>query len=142
MECGENVVIYDFVNLYGCKIGDNTKVGAFVAIQKGAGIGRDCKISSHSFICEGVQIGDGVFVGHNVSFINDRRPRAVDERGAMVREWVLEKTVVEDNVSIGTGATILCGVRLGRGAMIGAGAVVTDDVPPGATVVGNPAHPI
>lgn len=141
VDCGENVKICDFVNLYGCKIGDNTKIGTFVEIQRGAEVGSNCKISSHTFICEGVRIGNGVFVGHNVSFINDRNPRAVNEYGKMItNEWSLEKIIVEDNVSIGTSATIMGNVLLGRGSVVGAGAVVLEDVPPGVTVVGNPAH--
>ena len=117
---GKDTKIFCFVNLYGCAIGDRTKVGAFVEIQKGARIGRDCKISSHSFICEGVDIGDGVFVGHNVSFINDRFPRAVNPDGSQQTDadWELVSTRVEDGASIGTGSTILCGVTIGKGAMV------------------------
>lgn len=141
VEKGKNVVIRDFVNLYGCKIGDDTKIGTFVEIQKGVIVGRNCKISSHTFICEGVEIGEGVFIGHNVSFINDKLPMAMNADGSLKSEndWSLTKTVIEDLASIGTSATILCGIRIGRGAMIGAGAVVTKDVPPNAIVVGNPA---
>jgi acetyltransferase-like isoleucine patch superfamily enzyme len=138
---GDNVVVYSFVNLYGCRIGDNTRVGTFVEIQRGAVVGADCKISSHSFICDGVEIGDGVFVGHGVVFINDLRPAAVNERGELAGadDWTLVRTVVERRASIGSGAVILGGVRIGEGALVGAGAVVTRDVAPGATVVGNPA---
>lgn len=138
---GENVKIYDFVNAYGCSIGDNSKVGTFVEIQKNASIGNNCKISSHSFICEGVHIGDNVFVGHNVTFINDRFPRATNTDGSLQNEadWHCEKTIVEKNVSIGSSVTILCGLTIGEGAMIGAGAVVTRDVAPYTLVAGNPA---
>lgn len=138
---GQNVVINDFVNLYGCEIGDNTKIGPFVEIQRGAKIGKNCKISSHTFVCEGVTIEDDVFVGHNVSFINDRFPRAtMNGRLQTKDDWKLEETVVKRGASIGTSATILCGVTIGEGAIVGAGSVVTRDVPPGATVVGNPAR--
>ncbi len=140
---GKGVVIRDFVNLYGCSIGDNSRVGTFVEIQNGVAIGRNCKISSHTFICEGVTIEDDVFVGHNVSFINDRRPRAtVDGRLQTAGDWVLERTLVKRGASIGTSATILCGVVIGENALVGAGSVVTRDVPPGAVVVGNPARVI
>ena len=141
---GEDVKIFKFVNAYGCEIGDGSKIGSFVEIQKGVRIGKRCKISSHTFICEGVEIADGVFVGHNVSFINDLFPRAVNEDGSPQTEedWQLVRTVVEENASIGTGATILGGIRIGTGAMIGAGAVITKDVPPFAVVVGNPARVI
>lgn len=132
---GKNVKIYDFVNLYECKIGDNTKIGAFVEIQKGVAIGKNCKISSHTFICRGVTIKDKVFVGHNVNFINDRYPRVSGK-------WRLEKTVVEEGASIGSGSTILCGITIGKGAMVGAGSVVTKDVKAKTTVVGNPAREI
>jgi len=142
VKLGEGVRIFCFVNLYGCEIGAGSKVGAFVEIQKGARIGRNCKISSHTFICEGVEIGDGVFVGHNVSFINDKHPRATRADGTPQTEedWTLETTRVEDGASIGTGSTILCGVTIGRGAMVGAGSVVTRDVPAGAVVAGVPAR--
>lgn len=138
---GPNVRIFDFVNAYDCSIGEGSKVGAFVEIQRGATIGKNCKISSHTFICEGVKIGDGVFVGHNVSFINDLFPRAVNQDGSLQTEadWHVVETVIEDRVSIGTSVTILGGVRIGEGAMIGAGSVVTKDVPAGVVVAGNPA---
>jgi acetyltransferase-like isoleucine patch superfamily enzyme len=141
VEVGEGVKIFDFVNLYGCKIDSGTKIGTFVEIQKGASIGKNCKISSHTFICEGVRIGDGVFVGHNVSFINDKYPRAVNPDGSLQTEedWKLEFTEVGDQVSIGTSSTILSSIKIGRGAMIGAGSVVTKDVLPNALVAGNPA---
>ena len=144
VKLGEGVKIFCFVNLYGCEIGAGSKVGAFVEIQKGARIGRNCKISSHTFICEGVEIGDGVFVGHNVSFINDKYPRATRADGTPQTEedWTLESTQVGDGASIGTGSTILCGVRIGAGAMVGAGSVVTRDVPAGAVVAGVPARPV
>lgn len=138
---GKDVVINAFTNLYGCKIGDRTKVGTFVEIQKNSEIGKDCKISSHTFICEGVTIGDGVFVGHNVSFINDKVPRATNVDGAMQteRDWKCEKTRVRKGASIGTSATIMCGVTIGEYAVVGAGSVVTKDVPARTVVVGNPA---
>lgn len=139
---GANVRIFDFVNAYGCSIDDGSKVGAFVEIQKGASIGKNCKISSHTFICEGVHIGDGVFIGHNVSFINDLYPRSVNLDGSMQTDsdWHVVETFVEDGVSIGTSVTILGGVRIGTGAMVGAGSVVTKDVPPRSIVAGNPAR--
>jgi acetyltransferase-like isoleucine patch superfamily enzyme len=139
---GKDVKVYDFVNLYGCAIGDRSKIGTFVEIQKGARIGADCKISSHTFICEGVQIEDGVFVGHNVSFINDKYPRAVNTDGSLQtdKDWKVISTRVKKGASIGTSATILCGVTIGAGAMVGAGSVVTRDVPDGAVVAGNPAR--
>jgi acetyltransferase-like isoleucine patch superfamily enzyme len=139
---GENVRIFDFVNLYGCEIGDNTKVGTFVEIQAGARIGKNCKISSHTFICEGVVIEDGVFVGHNVSFINDRFPRATNEAGELqtADDWACVPTTVRAGASIGTSATILCGVTIGERAIVGAGSVVTRDVPPRTVVAGNPAR--
>jgi UDP-2-acetamido-3-amino-2,3-dideoxy-glucuronate N-acetyltransferase len=141
---GERVIVYSFVNLYGCRIGSDTRVGAFVEVARGAQIGERCKIQSHSFICDGVRIGDGVFVGHGVTFINDRRPRATNGEGDLQtdQDWDVIETVVEDGASIGSGATILCGVRIGAGSLVGAGAVVTKDVPAGATVVGTPATPI
>ncbi len=138
---GEGVRIFDFVNLYGCQIGAGSKIGTFVEIQKGAVIGSNCKVSSHSFVCEGVSIGDGVFVGHNVTFINDKHPRAVNADGSLQTEadWTMENTVVGNRVSIGSSVTILCGVKIGDDALIGAGSVVTKDVPEGAVVYGNPA---
>ena len=142
VKLGRDVKIYNFVNLYGCAIGDETKIGTFVEIQKGATIGARCKISSHTFICEGVTIEDEVFVGHNVNFINDRRPRAANPDGALQTEadWTLERTIVRRGASIGTGAVIMCGIEIGAGATIGAGSVVTKNVPPNATVAGNPAR--
>ncbi|MFN3874064.1 MAG: acyltransferase [Ignavibacterium sp.] len=144
VKLGENVKIFDFVNLYGCTIGDNTKIGTFVEIQKNATIGKNCKISSHTFICEGVHIGDGVFVGHNVTFINDKIPRAVNPDGSLQTEadWKLEETFVKNGASIGSSATILCGVTIGENAIVGAGAVVTKDVPPNTIVAGVPAKVI
>ena len=138
---GNNVTIHCFVNLYGCSIGRNTKIGAFVEIQKGVLIGNNCKISSHSFICEGVNISNNVFVGHNVTFINDRYPAATNLHGDLQKEsdWSVIPTTIEDNVSIGSSATILCGVTVGAGSMIGAGSVVTRSIPPGEIWVGNPA---
>lgn len=144
VEVGEGVKIFKFVNLYGCRIGAGSKVGTFVEIQKGATVGKNCKISSHTFICEGVQIGDGVFVGHNVSFINDMFPRAVAQNGELQTEadWQMVETHVGDGASIGTGATILGGIKIGKNALVGAGAVVTKNVPDNAVVVGNPAKVI
>ena len=138
---GEGTRIFDFVNAYNCEIGDRSKVGAFVEIQGGGKIGADCKISSHTFICEGVTIEDGVFVGHNVSFINDMFPRSVNEDGSMQtdEDWELVETLVKKRASIGTSATILGGVTIGENALVGAGAVVTKDVPDNAVVAGNPA---
>ena len=144
VQLGEGVFIYhpDLVNLYGCKIGANTKVGSFVEIQKGASIGSNCKISSHSFICEGVDIEDGVFIGHGVMFTNDIYPKAVDESGKLQTEadWQLVSTVVKVRASIGSNATILCGITIGKGALIGAGAVVTKAVPDFSIVAGVPAR--
>jgi len=137
---GKNVVYHGFVNLYGCSVGDDTRIGTFVEIQKNASIGKRCKISSHSFICEGVTILDDVFIGHGVMFTNDRRPRASIDGVPVSCQWQMETTTVEEGASIGSNATILCGLRIGRSAMIGAGAVVTRDVPPNAVVVGNPAR--
>jgi acetyltransferase-like isoleucine patch superfamily enzyme len=141
---GENVVLQDFVNLYGCRIGDNTKIGPFVEVQKGAAIGCNCKIQSHSFICEGVTIEDEVFVGHGVMFINDPYPRAATAAGELQTEadWKVVPTVVKKGASIGSNATILCGVTVGAGAVVGAGSVVTKDVPAHAIVAGNPARVI
>ena len=139
---GQGARIFNFVNAYGCEIGDGSKVGSFDEIQKGAKIGRNCKISSHTFICEGVEIGDEVFVGHNVSFINDKFPAAANADGSLQTEadWKVVPTKVGRRVSIGTSATILCGVTIGEGAIIGAGSVVTKDVPAGTTVAGVPAR--
>ena len=139
---GENVRIFNFVNAYGCEIGDGSKVGSFVEIQKNARIGKNCKISSHTFICEGVEIDDDVFIGHNVSFINDKFPRATNLDGSLQTDadWTVMTTKVGKRSSIGTSATILCGVTIGEGALVGAGSVVTKDVPAGATVAGNPAR--
>ena len=141
VKLGKDVKIFDFVNLYGCTIGDNTKVGTFVEIQKNAFIGKNCKISSHTFICEGVNIEDNVFIGHNVTFINDKIPRATNEDGGMQDEsdWSVEKTFVKKGASIGSSATIMCGVTIGEKAIVGAGAVVTENVPPNAVVAGVPA---
>jgi UDP-2-acetamido-3-amino-2,3-dideoxy-glucuronate N-acetyltransferase len=141
---GTGVRICNFVNAYGCEIGDNTKVGTFVEIQKNARIGRNCKISSHSFICEGVEIEDEVFVGHNVSFINDKVPRAANADGSPQTEadWKVVPTRVKKGASIGTSATLLCGVTIGERAVVGAGSVVTRDVADGAVVAGNPARPL
>jgi acetyltransferase-like isoleucine patch superfamily enzyme len=139
---GENVKLAKFVNLYGCTIGDNTKIGAFVEIQKNAAVGKHCKISSHTFICEGVTIEDKVFIGHGVMFINDSYPRATSENGELQTEadWKVERTVVCKGASIGSGATILANVTIGENALIGAGAVVIRDVPANAVVAGNPAR--
>jgi UDP-2-acetamido-3-amino-2,3-dideoxy-glucuronate N-acetyltransferase len=144
VDFGDGVIVHPFTNLYGCRIGEESRIGPFVEIQKGAVIGARCKIQSHSFICTGVEIGDDVFVGHGVMFINDRRPRATTDAGQPAREgdWTLERTIVEDRVAIGSATTILCGVRIGRGALVGAGAVVTRDVAAGTTVVGNPSRTI
>jgi UDP-2-acetamido-3-amino-2,3-dideoxy-glucuronate N-acetyltransferase len=138
---GPGVIVRPFTNLYGCRIGARTQIGTFVEIQHGAEIGAACKIQSHSFICDGVRIEDEVFVGHGVTFVNDKFPRATDGAGALQTEadWDLLTTVVERGASIGSGAIILSGVRIGEAATVGAGAVVTRDVAPGATVVGNPA---
>ena len=141
IKVGENVKIFNFVNAYECTIGDNTKIGAFVEIQKNAVIGKNCKISSHTFICEGVHIHDNVFIGHNVSFINDKYPKAVNINGNLLNEenWKVIKTVVEEGASIGTSATIMCGLTIGKNAIVGAGSVVISNVPPKGVVVGNPA---
>jgi UDP-2-acetamido-3-amino-2,3-dideoxy-glucuronate N-acetyltransferase len=142
VKLGQNVRVYDFTNLYGCEIGDETKIGTFVEIQKGARIGRRCKISSHTFICEGVTIEDFVFIGHNVTFINDLYPRAANPDGALQTEkdWTCIPTVVKRGASIGSSVTVLGGVTIGENAMVGAGSVVTKDVPANATVAGNPAR--
>lgn len=141
---GRNVRLYAFVNLYGCTIGDESRIGTFVEIQKGVQIGRRVKISSHTFICEGVTIEDEVFVGHGVMFINDRYPRATADSGQLQTQddWECIPTMVKRGASIGSNATILCGVTIGEGAIVGAGAVVTHDVPPGSIVAGNPARVI
>lgn len=139
---GRDVVIHHFVNLYGCEIGDETRIGSFVEIQKRARIGRRCKISSHTFICDGVEIEDEVFVGHGVTFINDKVPRATRDDGRLQTDddWQAVPTLVKRRASIGSGATILCGVTIGENAIVGAGAVVTKDVAAGTTVAGNPAR--
>ncbi len=141
---GKDVKIFSFANLYGCEVGDNTKIGAFVEIQKNAIVGRNCKISSHTFICEGVHIEDEVFIGHNVTFINDLYPRAATPEGTMQTEkdWRVVPTTVKKGASIGSSATILAGVTIGEYSMIGAGAVVTKDVPSWTIVAGNPARVI
>lgn len=142
MKLGRNVRLHDFVNLYGCEIGDDVKIGTFVEIQKGVKVGNRCKISSHSFLCEGVTLEEGVFIGHNVTFTNDRFPRATNSDGQLQTEadWACVGTLVKRGASIGSGATLLCGITIGENAMIGAGSVVTKDVPAGATVAGNPAR--
>ncbi len=139
---GRDVRLNDFVNLYGCTVGDGTRIGPFVEVQRSVVIGRNCKIQSHSFICEGVTLEDHVFVGHGVMFINDRRPHATNADGTLQTEadWRLERTVVRRGASIGSNATILCGVTVGEGALVGAGSVVTRDVPAHAVVAGNPAR--
>ncbi len=141
VQVGKNVIINDFVNVYGCTIDDGTKIGPFVEIQKNVYIGKNCKISSHTFICEGVNIKNGVFVGHNVSFINDKFPFAVNQDFSLKTnsDWELMKTVVNDKVSIGTSSTILGGIQIGENSIIGAGSVVTKDVPANVIVAGNPA---
>jgi acetyltransferase-like isoleucine patch superfamily enzyme len=142
VKLGEDVRVYGFVNLYGCEVGDGSKIGTFVEIQKGAKIGKQVKVSSHTFICEGVTIEDEVFVGHGVMFINDKYPRATTGTGALQTEedWAVVPTLVKRRASIGSNATILCGVTIGEGAMVGAGSVVTRDVPDGAVVAGVPAR--
>ncbi len=138
---GNNVRLSKFINLYGCEIGDETKIGAFVEVQKNARIGARCKISSHTFICEGVEIEDNVFIGHGVMFINDSYPRAANPDGSLQTEadWKVERTVIRKGASIGSGSTILSNITIGEGALVGAGSVVTRDVPPHAIVAGNPA---
>jgi acetyltransferase-like isoleucine patch superfamily enzyme len=142
VKLGERVKVFAFVNLYGCSVGDDTKIGTFVEVQKGARIGARCKISSHTFVCEGVTIEDEVFVGHGVTFINDRFPRATTTAGTLQTDtdWSCVSTLVKRGSSIGSGATILCGVTIGENATVGAGSVVTKDVPPGTVVAGNPAR--
>ncbi|HNY26375.1 MAG TPA: acyltransferase [Candidatus Sumerlaeota bacterium] len=142
VKLGQGVRIFNFVNLYGCEIGDNTKIGTFVEIQKGARIGANCKVSSHTFICEGVEIEDRVFIGHNVTFINDLYPRSTNEDGNLQTEadWVCEKTTIKAGASIGSSVTLLCGITVGENAIVGAGSVVTKDVPPNTVVAGNPAR--
>jgi UDP-2-acetamido-3-amino-2,3-dideoxy-glucuronate N-acetyltransferase len=139
VKLGRDVAIFEFVNLYGCEIGDESRIGTFVEIQRDAVIGKRVRVQSHTFICSGVQIEDDVFVGHNVVFINDRHPSA---EGARTGNWTFETTVVKAGASIGSGAVIMCGLTIGAGARIGAGAVVTHDVPPGALVAGVPARPL
>lgn len=142
VKLGRDVRIFGFTNLYGCEIGDESKIGTFVEIQKGARIGRRCKVSSHSFICEGVTLEDEVFIGHGVIFTNDLFPKATNEDGSLQTDadWACVKTLVKRRASIGSGATLLCGITIGEGALIGAGSVVTKDVPAGAIVAGNPAR--
>jgi acetyltransferase-like isoleucine patch superfamily enzyme len=142
VKLGKNVKLSQFINLYGCEIGDDSKIGAFVEIQKNARVGRCCKISSHSFICEGVDIEDHVFIGHSVTFINDSYPRATTADGGLQTEvdWKVEKTLVKKGASIGSGSTILSKITIGENAIVGAGSVVTKDVPPSAIVAGNPAR--
>lgn len=141
VKLGKNVKIFQFVNAYGCEIGDNSKVGAFVEIQKNVVIGKNCKISSHTFICEGVKIHDNAFIGHNVSFINDKYPRSVNENGALQSEsdWKVVETIVGKGASIGTSSTILCGVIIGENSVIGAGSVVTKNIPANVIAAGVPA---
>jgi len=142
VKLGENVKIFDFVNLYGCSIDDNSKVGTFVEIQKNAFIGKNCKISSHSFICEGVHIEDDVFIGHNVTFINDKYPHSTNSDGNLQTEadWKVEETFVKKGASVGSSSTILCGITIGENSIVGAGSVVTKNVPPNTIVAGNPAR--
>jgi acetyltransferase-like isoleucine patch superfamily enzyme len=142
VKLGKDVKLSKFINLYGCSIGNNTKIGAFVEVQKNAVIGKNCKISSHTFICEGVTIEDNVFIGHNVTFINDTYPRATAQDGKMQTEadWTVESTLVKKGASIGSGSTILANITIGENAIIGAGSVVTKNVPPNLIVAGNPAR--
>jgi acetyltransferase-like isoleucine patch superfamily enzyme len=144
VKLGENVKLSKFINLYGCEVGDQTKIGAFVEIQKNAKIGKNCKISSHTFICEGVTIEDNVFIGHGVTFINDTYPRATAANGELQTEadWKVETTLIKKGASIGSGVTILSNVVVGEEAIVGAGSVVTKSVPPNAIVAGNPARPL
>jgi acetyltransferase-like isoleucine patch superfamily enzyme len=142
VQLGVDVKLFNFVNAYGCSIGDGSKVGSFVEIQKGASIGKNCKVSSHTFICEGVHIADNVFIGHNVTFINDKYPRATTESGELQTEdhWKCEETFVATGASIGSSVTILCGVQIGKNAIIGAGSVVLKNVPENTIYAGNPAR--
>lgn len=142
VKLGQRVKVFAFTNLYGCEVGDDSKIGAFVEIQKGARIGKRCKVSSHTFVCEGVTLEDEVFIGHGVTFINDRFPRATTDGGQLQTEsdWSCVPTTVKRGASVGSGATILCGVSIGERAVVGAGSVVTKDVPDGAIVAGNPAR--
>jgi len=142
VKLGKGVLLTKFINLYGCTIGDNSRIGAFVEIQKNAFIGRNCKISSHTFICEGVNIEDNVFIGHNVTFINDLYPRSTTAEGTLQTEadWACSKTFIKKRASIGSSATLLCGITVGENAVVGAGSVVTKDVPPNTVVAGNPAR--
>jgi UDP-2-acetamido-3-amino-2,3-dideoxy-glucuronate N-acetyltransferase len=142
VKLGKDVKIYDFVNLYGCEIGNNTKVGTFVEVQKGVKVGKNCKISSHTFICEGVNIEDNVFIGHNVTFINDIYPRATNKDGTQQTDddWECIPTLIKKGASIGSSATLLGGITVGENAIVGAGSVVTKDVPPNTIVAGNPAR--
>ena len=143
VELGADVVVYPFTNLYECRIGEGSRIGPFVEIQKGVVVGARCKIQSHAFLCEGVELGDEVFVGHGVLFINDKRPRATTDGVLQTdADWELQRTIVERGASLGSGAVILGGLRIGREALVGAGAVVTHDVAAGATVVGNPGRPL
>lgn len=144
VKLGKDVKIFDFVNLYGCSIDDNSKIGTFVEIQKNASIGKNTKISSHTFICEGVHIGDNVFIGHNVTFINDKYPRSANPDGSMQTEadWSVVETFIKNGASVGSSSTILCGVTVGENAIVGAGAVVTKDVPANTVVAGVPARVI
>jgi UDP-2-acetamido-3-amino-2,3-dideoxy-glucuronate N-acetyltransferase len=144
VEFGDGVVVYSFVNLYGCRIGAGTRIGTFVEISRGVTVGERCKIQSHSYICDGVDIGDEVFVGHGVVFVNDKYPRATAEGGGLqtTDDWELLRTVIGKRATIGSGATILGGLTIGEDALVGAGAVVTKDVAPGQTVAGNPARPM
>lgn len=141
---GQDVFLAQFVNLYGCSIGDYSRIGTFVEIQKGVHIGSNCKIQSHSFICEGVRIKNRVFIGHGVTFINDKLPKTTNLDGTIKRkgDWTCTETTIEEEASIGSGSTILCGINIGRGAVIGAGSVVTKNVPDGQVWVGNPAKPL
>ena len=144
VDFGADVIVGSFTNLYGCRIGEGTRIGPFVEIQRGASLGKRCKIQSHTFICDGVEIHDEVFVGHNVVFINDKRPLATTDDGILQtgRDWELLRTIVERRASLGSGAIVMGGVRIGEAAVVGAGAVVTRDVAPGETVIGLPARPM